>query len=365
VRLHVRRILAMESCEELLPKWLRFVRGIVDSEDLPLNVSRETLQDSKQVRIIKKQVIGQVLTMIEDLSQKRPADYERFYKNFGAILKEGLHFEPEYKERLAQLVRFKSTQEVPTSAQVEVNEEANAEGVEPSARPFVSQWVSLNDYVERMQPDQQGIYYVEGASLDVLKNSPHLERLKKKGLEVLFMTDGVDPFALEHLTEYDGKPLINASREGLDLEQEGPEKSVEAKAAESSFAGKLKELLAARVSDVRISKRLAESPACLVTPDGGLPPHLEAMFKAQNLSVPQTKRILELNLEHPIVINMQKLAEVKPEAQELVDWGELLVDQALIAEGSQVEDPTKLATRLTSLLTAASQLAVSQVASKS
>lgn len=344
VRLHVRRVLAMESCEELLPKWLRFVRGVVDSEDLPLNVSRETLQDSKQIRIIKKQVVGQVLAMIEELADSSPDAYDKFYKNFGAILKEGLHFEPEYKDRLARLVRFKSTHV--------------AQPAEAGANPL-SPWVSLAQYASRMKAEQEGIYYVDGPSLDVLQQSPHLEQLRRKGYEVLFMTDGVDPFALENLTEFDGKRLINASREGLNLSQQDQDEPTEEQTAQSKFAETLKERLAHRVSDVRVSRRLAESPACLVTPDGGLPPHLEAMFKAQNLSIPQTKRILEVNPEHPIVVNMRKLAELRPDAAELNEWGELLIDQAMIAEGSQVEDPAKLASRLTSLLTAASSSVVS------
>jgi len=355
VRLHVRRVLAMESCEELLPKWLRFVRGVIDSEDLPLNVSRETLQDSKQVRVIKKQVVGQVLTMIEELVAQRPEDYDRFYKNFGAILKEGLHFEPEHKDRLATLLRFKSTYEAQSSDQ----EKSDAEQA-PRA-DYVSPWVSLSEYRSRMKPEQEGIYYVDGPSLEVLKQSPHLEQLKRRGFEVLFMTDGVDPFALETLTEFDGKRLINATREGLDLKAEDTETSSEEQAAQSSFTKKMAEMLGERVSDVRVSHRLAQSPACLVTPEGGLPPHLEAMFRAQNLSVPQTKRILEVNPAHPILVNLRKLAASKPDAAELREWGELLVDQALIAEGSQVDDPAKLAARLTSLLSAASGWMVSSV----
>lgn len=360
VRLHVRRVLAMESCEELLPKWLRFVRGMVDSEDLPLNVSRETLQDSKQVRVIKKQIVGQVLSMIEELSSTRPSDYEKFYKNFGAILKEGLHFDPEYKDRLANLLRFKSTH-LPSAGALE-STPADESGDDTAAKPHVSEWVSLAGYVARMKSEQAGIYYVEGASHEVLKNSPHLERLKKNGLEVLFMTDGVDPFALETLTEFDGKRLINAASEGLDLNDDSDEKSQEVHASEASLTQTLKKLLVDRVADVRISSRLSESPACLVTAEGGLPPHLEAMFKAQNLSVPQSKRILEVNPSHPIVSNMRLLAAKTPDADELKEWGELLVDQALIAEGSQVSDPSRLAARLTKLLTAASGLAVSQVA---
>jgi molecular chaperone HtpG len=361
VRLHVRRVLAMESCEELLPKWLRFVRGVVDSEDLPLNVSRETLQDSKQVKLIRKQVVSQIVGMIEELAQERPADYDKFYRNFGAVLKEGLHFEPEQKDRLARLVRFKSTYEAPKVGDENQDTKTEANG---DMAPQPSSWVSLADYVKRMKSEQEAIYYVEGPSLEVLKSSPHLEKLRKNGIEVLLMTDGVDPFALETLTDFDGKKLVNAGREGLDLNEEQAEETPEAKEAHASFVGRLKGLLSNRVSDVRMSTRLAESPACLVTPDGGLPPHLEAMFRAQNLSVPQVKRILEVNPQHQLVVNMQRLAEVNPDAPELRDWGELLIDQALIAEGNQVDEPSKLAARLTSLLTAASQLALTEVASK-
>lgn len=348
VRLHVRRVLAMESCEELLPKWLRFVRGVIDSEDLPLNVSRETLQDSKAVRIIRKQVVSQILSMIEDLAQERPEDYRKFFQNFGAILKEGLHFDPEHKERLAQLVRYRSTF-------VREKQEGDASPAE---------WVSLADYCARMKEGQPGIYYLEGQALEVLKSSPHLETLKSKGYEVLFMTDGVDPFALENLTTFDDKPLINAAREDIDLGDSEDEKKEKKETAEKSsdLVGKLKDLLTERVGDVRVSHRLAESPACLVTAEGGLPPHLEAMFKAQNLSVPQTKRILEVNPSHPIVKNMTTLAAKRPDAPELKEWGELLIDQALIAEGSQVKDPALLASRLTSLLTAASSGVASEVA---
>jgi molecular chaperone HtpG len=338
VRLHVRRILAMESCEELLPKWLRFVRGVVDSEDLPLNVSRETLQDSKAVKIIRKQVTSQVLSMIEELETEKPEDYLTFYEQFGSVLKEGLYFEPEHKDRLAKLLRFKSSESTEST----------------------KGWVSLSDYVSRMKEGQPGIYYVEGQSVDVLKEGPHLEQLKKKGFEVLFMTDGVDPFALEQLTEFEGKKLINAMQGALDL-GEGAEESEEQKLNSEGLVGKFKEVLGELVADVRTSKRLAESPACLVTAEGGLPPHMEAMFRAQNLSIPAQKRILEVNPDHPVVRNLQKLVQEKPETPELREWMEVLYDQALIAEGSQVKDPTRLAKRLTALLSRASGQAVSQL----
>lgn len=340
VRLHVRRVLAMESCEELLPKWLRFVRGVVDSEDLPLNVSRETLQDSKAVRIIRKQVVAQVLAMVEELQKERPRDFLKFYENFGAVLKEGFHFEPEYKDRLAELVRYRSTYKPA---------EASDDGA-------TGGWTSLADYLGRMKEGQPGIYYVEGSQREVLERSPHLEQLKKRGYEILLMTDGVDPFALEHLREYQGKRLINAMNETLDL---GDEDKSEAEVEQNEeLTKKFKEILGDRVGDVRTSRRLDESPACLVTPEGGLPPHMEAMFRAQNLSVPRTKRILEINSEHPIIENLRKLLLVKPDSPQISEWTELIFDQALIAEGSQVSDPALLAKRLTALLTTAARNAV-------
>lgn len=333
VRLHVRRILAMESCEELLPKWLRFVRGVVDSEDLPLNVSRETLQDSKQVKIIRKQVVSQALGMIEDLAEARPTDYLKFWQQFGAVLKEGLHFEPEYKGRLGKLLRFKTTY-------------GGAE------RP----WFSLDEYVSRMKPDQAGIYFIEGPNAEILSTSPHLEKLRNKEIEVIFMTDGVDPFALANLSEYEGKKLINVMNETLDLgEKEEPEET----SVNEDLIQRFKEVLGDRVGDVKPSRRLAESPVCLVTPEGALPPHMEAMFRAQNLSIPESKRVLEVNVEHPIIESLRKLLLSGERSQEIPDWIALLHDQALIAEGSSVKDPALHAKRLTNLLTQVARNAVS------
>ncbi len=342
VRLHVRRILAMESCDELLPKWLRFVRGVVDSEDLPLNVSRETLQDSRAVRIIRKQVVSQTLSMIEELQRDRADAYLKFWEGFGAILKEGFHFDPEHKDRLSKLSLFRTTYE----ADDEQNEKRRG-------------WTSLSDYVARMKEGQPGIYYVEGSSEEVLKKSPHLEQLNKKGYETLLMTDGVDPFALEQLRDFDGHRLINAMKEELDLGAD--EKKDEDNPQNDDLTKRFKEVLGEKVGDVRPSRRLAESPACLVTPEGGLPPHMEAMFRAQNLSIPKTKRILEFNPEHPVVANLRRLLLVHSESPKIGEWMELIYDQALIAEGSQVSDPALLAKRLTDLLTTASKDAADNV----
>jgi len=328
VRLHVRRVLAMESCEELLPKWLRFVPGIVDSEDLPLNVSRETLQDSKIVRTIKKQLTSQIMSMIEELASEHPDDYLVFWSNFGAVLKEGLHFEPDLAPRLAKLLRFRSTQQA-------------------------AEWTSLADYVSRMPAAQSSIYYVEGSSDEILRNSPHLEQLGKRGYEVLFLTDPVDPFAVENLREFEGKKLVNAMVENLSLDE-----SESAPVEGDALTERFKQVLGEKVGDVRNSRRLDTSPVCLVTVEGGLAPHVMAMLRAQKMELPMTKRILELNPEHAIVTNLRKLLLVKPESAELDEWIEVLYDQALIAEGSAVEDPAKLARRLTTLLTGAAERAV-------
>src|SRR5690606_8604135 len=212
----------------------------------------------------------------------------------------------------------------------------------------------------RMKDGQPGIYYLEGASQAVLSRSPHLEQLKKRGFEVLLMTDGVDPFALEQLRDFEGHRMINAMKEELDLgdEKKDDEKKEDDAEQNSDLTKRFKEVLGDRVGDVRASKRLAESPACLVTPEGGLPPHMEAMFRAQNLSIPLTKRILEFNPDHPIVLNLRRLLLVQADSPKISEWMELVYDQALIAEGSQVADPTLLAKRLTDLLTTASEDAV-------
>lgn len=347
VRLHVRRVLVMENCEELLPKWLRFVRGVVDSEDLPLNVSRETLQDSRAVRIIRKQLVTQVLGLLEELASERPEDYSKFWSSFGPVLKEGLHFEPELRDRLARLFRYHSTHAA-TGEGGEQGSQAGAEQGSPA-----SGWTSLAEYVARMPESQQAIYYVEGASREILAASPHLEQLRKRGYEVLLLVDAVDPFVIENLQEFEGKKLVNAMTEKLELDG-GESPAPEGDALTERF----KKVLGERVGDVRNSRRLDESPVCLVTPEGGLQPHVIAMLRAQKLQVPPTRRILEVNPDHPVISNLRKLLLVKPDAPELDEWIEVLHDQALIAEGSPVDEPAKVAQRLTRLLGSAAENAV-------
>lgn len=323
VRLHVKRVFIMDDCEELLPRWLRFVRGVVDSEDLPLNVSREILQDSRIVRTMQKQIVKRSLDMIEDLAKGE--GYASFWKSFGAVLKEGLHFDREHKERLSKLVRFESTN-----------------GAE---------LVSLDDYVGRMKPEQKVIYYVVGASRALVERAPHLEALKKRGYEVLLLVDPVDPFAIEGLEEYQGKKLVSAMEANLELEDEKGEATKQAEREElEPLRAKAKEVLADKVSDVRFTDRLTDSAACLVLPESGLPPYLERILRAQQGDLPAGRRALELNPEHPLVRSLGRMATKEGASDEVREIVELLYDQALLAEGSPVDDPSRLVKKLTSLL---------------
>jgi molecular chaperone HtpG len=330
VRLHVRRVMVMESCEELVPRWLRFVRGVVDSEDLPLNVSRELLQDSKIVRTIKKQVQNQVLDALGELAKDKPAEYEKFWGLFGAVLKEGLHFDPETGEKLNKLLRYESA--------------------------ATGKLVSLDEYLAAAPSDQQAIYYVTAPSKAVASQSPFLEKVRQKGYDVLLMTDPVDPFAVSGLTEYGGKKVVSVASPDLKLGDESDQKPEEAQTKEQTalldrFGAVLKE----QVSSVKASSRLLDSPACLIVPDGGLPPQIERLIRAQGRELPKSQRILELNLEHPLLKNLQKLEDASPGSQRVQEWMYLIYDQALLAEGSPIEDPAAFAKRLTKLFTEASE----------
>jgi molecular chaperone HtpG len=332
VRLHVRRVMVMENSEELLPKWLRFLRGVVDSEDLPLNVSRETLQDSRIVRTIRKQITQHALSMLEELASSHPEDYQKIWEAFGTVLKEGLHFEPEERTRLATLLRFNTTAE--TTPQ------------------------TLASYVSRMKPEQTHIYYAVGPSLGVLRQSPHLEVLRSRGLEILLLTDPVDNFMLPNLPDFEGKPLKDAMSSELELPR-APGDKAEPKPEEGEpLFEKMKAVLGDRVADVRGSSRLADSPACLVRPEGALAPHIERMLRARSLDVPPTKRILEVNRDHAVVVGLRRLLLVSPDSPKLGEWVELLYDQALIAEGSPIDDPASFAKRMATLLSDAAEHAL-------
>lgn len=329
VRLYVKRVLIMENCDELLPPWLRFLRGVVDSDDLPLNVSRELLQDSRLTRTIRKALVRKALELIEEIARDRNDDYLTFWGEFGRVLKEGLHFDPEHAERLAKLARFESSNG--------------------------SELTSLAQYVERMQPDQKAIYYAMGASRRSVESSPHLERLRRRNIEVLYMTDSIDQWAVQAMPTFDDKPLVSAMSADLDIEGEEQREEKKQRAEElKPLTDRFSDVLGERVGEVRLSDRLADSPVCLVVPKGGLHAHIERMLRAQDYDLPSQKRILEINASHPVIVNLERLSQSGGD-ERVNEWIEMLFDQALLSEGSPIDDPAKFAGRLTRLMTQATQ----------
>lgn len=325
VKLYVRRVFIMDDAEQLMPLYLRFVRGVVDSNDLPLNVSREILQESKDVEAIKKGATAKVLGLLADLAEKEPEKYRTFWREFGRVLKEGVGEDYANKEKIAKLLRFASTH----SDTPEEN-------------------VSLADYVSRMKEGQDKIYYITAESFNAAKNSPHLEIFRKKGVEVLLMFDRVDEWVVAHLTEFDGKPLVSVAKGGLDL---GALASEEEKKEEEREAAEFKELtekiaksLGEKVKAVRVTHRLTDSPACLVVEEHEMSANLGRILKAAGQKAPLARPILEINPKHPVVLRL------KDEQTKFDDWAAVLFDQALLAEGGALDDPAAFVRRMNDLL---------------
>ena len=327
VKLYVRRVFIMEDTEKLMPTYLRFVRGVIDSNDLPLNVSREILQSSKVVDQIKKGSTKKVLGMMEGIAKQGEEAYEKFWLEFGPVFKEGLVEDVPNQERIAKLCRF-ATSESEGSAQS----------------------VSLEQYVERMKEGQNKIYYITGESHTATKNSPHLEVFRKKGIEVLLLTDHVDEWVVNHLREFDGKSLESITQGDLDLgELEDSKEKEELKKEEETFKGmieQMKGVLESEVEDIRVTNRLTDSPACLVAGTGAVDANMERIMKSMGQEVPHTKRILEINVEHPLVERLQS----EQDEERFADWSRILFDQSLLAEGSQLDDPASFTRRLNGLL---------------
>ncbi len=349
VRLFVKRVLVMEDCEAILPQWLRFMRGLVDSDDLPLNVSRELLQESSTLKTIKKQVTKRILDLLDETAKDKPEEYKTVWASFGRLLKEGLAIgsELDWKDRIAKLTRWPSTY-VP-----EGGSRAGSHGSTPSLATqadAADALVSLDDYVARMKEGQEAIYYVTGETKDALLGSPHLEALRARGYEVLLMTDPVDTWAAEGLAEYEGKKLVNAMRADVKLPEEEEKKKQEAGKELEPLVAAAKKVLEGRVKDVGVSSRLRESPACLVLAGAAMPAHLEKLLARSGKEPPKGHRNLELNPDHPAVKALAALAAKDANDPKLADWVTLLYEQSLISEGSQVEDPNGFARRVTALL---------------
>ncbi|RII27351.1 MAG: molecular chaperone HtpG [Geobacter sp.] len=333
VNLYVRRVFITDNCEHLIPDYLRFVKGVVDSSDLPLNVSREILQEDVQIKRIEKNLVGKILSTLTETKEKEPEGYLAFYKEFGPVLKEGIHFDHANREKLQELVLFEST------------------------RTDAGQFVSLKEYVARMAEGQKEIYYITGTAREALEQSPHLEIFRKKGYEVLFLTDPVDEWVVQQLTEYDGKKLKAVDRGDLELDSEEEKKEKEAKKEEAvkqykDLLGFIQERLKEQVKEVRFSGRLTDSACCLVADDYGLNANMERILKSMNQAVPESKRTLELNPEHPLLQVLGKLYEKDKENARLADYCELLYDQALLTEGSPIKDPLRFTRLVAELMVA-------------
>jgi molecular chaperone HtpG len=326
IKLYVRRVFIMDDAEDLMPAYLRFVRGIIDSTDLPLNVSREILQQSRDVQSIKAASIKRVLGMLEDLAANEPAKYATFWTTFGRVLKEGVAEETANRERIAKLLRFASTS-------------AGSD----------AQSVSLADYVGRMKEGQEAIYYITADSLAAARNSPHLEIFRKREIEVLLMSDPIDEWVVSSLTEFEGKPLHSVAKGDLDLSKVGGDATkaeTPKDADETPLVERMQAVLNDRASAVRTTERLTESPACLVSDEHGMSMNLERILKAAGQRVTGTKPILEINADHPI---LQRLKSETDEAR-FADWSRILFDQALLAEGGQLDDPAGFVKRLNALM---------------
>jgi molecular chaperone HtpG len=327
VKLYVKRVFIMDDAQALMPSYLRFVKGVIDSADLPLNVSRELLQESRDVKAIREGSTKRVLSMLEDVAQsddiQQKDKYAAFWKEFGAVLKEGVGEDHANQERLTKLFRFAST--------------------------HADDGVSFADYLSRMKEGQEAIYVITGETLAAAKSSPQLEIFRKKGIEVLLLVDRVDEWMLSHVYEIDGKPLQSVAKGAVDLgkleDDEDKAKAKEQSEALKPLLDRLKTALGDRVKDVRVTTRLVESPACLVVEEGDMSQHLARMLQQAGQKAPAAKPILEVNAEHALVKKLES-------SERFDDLAHILFDQALLAEGGQLEDPAAYVRRVTALLAA-------------
>ncbi len=329
IKLYVRRVFIMDDAEQLMPAYLRFVRGVIDSNDLPLNVSREMLQQSKDVEKIRAASVKRVLGLLDDLAEHHTDKYATFWKEFGRAFKEGAAEDAGNKDRVAKLLRFASTN-----------------------RDDEEQTVSLSEYAGRMKEGQDAVYYITADGFAAARNSPHLEIFRKLGVEVLLLYDRVDEWIVSALTEFDGKPLRSVAKGDLDLSKlgnEGEKQAQEKQERESKdLVERIQNVLKERASGVRVTHRLTDSPACLVSDEHGMSTNLERLLKASGQKIPTIKPILEINPSHPIVDRLKD----ETDERRFADWSHILFDQATLAEGGQLDDPATFVKRLNELMLA-------------
>ena len=330
VKLYVRRVFIMDDAEHLMPAYLRFVRGVIDSADLPLNISREILQENRQIQSIRTGSVKRVLDLLGGMAEDEPDKYAKFWDNFGRVLKEGVVEDDRNREPIAKLLRFASTHDTGDA-----------------------QTVSLDDYVGRMKDGQKGIYYIAADNYRTARNSPHLEVFDRHGLEVLLLADPIDEWLVMHLTEYDDKPLTSVMKGELDLgdaaaEDDAPDEEKDGDHA--PLLERFREALSGRIKDVRVTRRLSTSPACLVSEEFEMSRHLERILDAAGQKVDAARPILEINPDHPMVARLA--AETESTQQ---DWAHLIFDQALLSEGGKLEDPATFVRRMNELIVALAQ----------
>jgi len=327
IKLYVQRVFIMDDTDHLMPKYLRFVRGVIDSNDLPLNVSREILQSNRAVDSMRKASVKKILGLLDKMAKNKKEDYQKFWTEFGQVMKEGPGEDMANKEQIAKLLRFSSTESDSTE-----------------------QTVTLEDYVSRMKDEQEEIFYITAETFAAAKNSPHLEIFREKGIEVLLLTDRVDEWLVNGLQEFDGKKLKSVAKGDLDLskfdsdDDKKEQEKVEEKAG--SLIKQLKEVLGDKVEDVRVSHRLTSSPSCIVLSEQDMALYMQNLMKQAGHDMPSNKPTLEINPTHPLIERM----EAETDDEQFAEWADIVFDQALLAEGGQLEDPAGFVNKLNKLM---------------